>query len=106
LVVSRRARHAPVEHETSPKTNPTLAVTKLTDWAKNPEILGGMVVVVVSATEGGVKVVGVNVVLESEVGAMLAGTLGAVAGELGPIVSPQPASTNAGTRTKPAMTNR
>jgi hypothetical protein len=76
-------------------------VTKLTDWAKNPETLRGMDVVVVPATEGGV-----DVVLESEVGAVVAGALLAVIEEVGAVVSPQPASTNTGSRTRPAMANR
>jgi hypothetical protein len=41
------ARHAPVRHPTSPKTNPSSEVTKLADSARKPEILGGSVVVVV-----------------------------------------------------------
>jgi hypothetical protein len=81
-------------------------VTKLTDWAKNPEILGGRVVADVPTTGGGVIVVGVDVVLESEVGAVVTGALGAVAGALGAVASPQPASTNTGIRTKVITANR
>jgi hypothetical protein len=58
--VCRRARQVPSEQGTTPRTKPSSSVTKLTDWARKPEMVGaGLVVVVETLVTGRLVVVSV-----------------------------------------------
>ncbi len=98
--VLRRERHGPVGQATSPRTKPTSAVTKLTDWAKKPGMWGGLVGGGLDGTGG------VDVVDEPAADEKVVGLLAVVAVLPEGVDAVQPASKSKGSTAPEATASR